>query len=98
MVFTHLARCLDPHQQPIQGGGSFFYPVSDSTLSWKLEARHTIAELNNLATCEQFPLCEHLQKKVGDISAGLLMVALEMESESLCGECPYFKVKEKSPT
>ena len=57
-----------------------------------------MTELNAPTNCEQFPLCEHLQKKVGDISAGLLMVALEMESESLCGECPYFKVKEKSPT
>ena len=57
-----------------------------------------MTELNNPANCEQFPLCEHLQKKVGDISAGLLMAALQMESESFCGECPYYKAKNESPT
>jgi hypothetical protein len=57
-----------------------------------------MTELNNPANCEQFPLCEHLQKKVGDISAGFLMAALQMESKSLCGECPYYKAKNESPT
>jgi hypothetical protein len=57
-----------------------------------------MTELNNPANCEQFPLCEYLQKKVGDVSAGLLMAALQMESKSLCGECPYYKAKNESPT
>jgi hypothetical protein len=26
------------------------------------------------------------------------MAALQMESESLCGECPYYKAKNESPT
>jgi hypothetical protein len=47
-----------------------------------------MTELNDPTNCEQFPLCEHLQKYVGDESAGLLMAALQMESERLCGEMP----------
>ena len=31
------------------------YLVDSSTLSWKLEARHTMTELNNPAKCERFP-------------------------------------------
>ena len=57
-----------------------------------------MTELNDPTNCEQFPLCEHLQKYVGDVSAGLLMAALQMESESLCGECPHYKGKNESPT
>jgi hypothetical protein len=57
-----------------------------------------MTELNDSDDCEQFPLCEHLQKYVGDESAGLLMAALQMESEKRCGECPHYKVKNESPT
>ena len=57
-----------------------------------------MAKLKNPATCEQFPLCEYLQEKVGDVSAGLLTAALQMESESFCGECPYYRAKQDSPS
>ena len=40
-----------------------------------------MTELNDPDNSEQFPLCEYLQKYVGDESAGLLMAALQMESE-----------------
>jgi hypothetical protein len=60
-----------------------------------------MTELNNPANCEQFSLCEILQKYVlqkyvGDESAGLLIAALQRRSESLCGECPLYKAKNES--
>jgi hypothetical protein len=57
-----------------------------------------MTKLNNPANCEKYPLCEHLQEKVGEIPAGFLMAALQMESKSLCGECPYYQTKNESPT
>ena len=57
-----------------------------------------MTELNDPDNCEQFPLCEHLQKYVDDESAGLLMAALQMESERRCGECPHYKANNESPT
>ncbi len=80
------------------GGGSSCYPVDSSTLSWRLEARHTMTELNNPDYCEQSQLCEHLLKYVGDESGGLLMAVMQIESEWLCGECPHYKAKNESPT
>jgi hypothetical protein len=55
-----------------------------------------MTELNNPANCEQFSLCEILQKYVGEESAGLLIAALQRRSESLCGECPLYKAKNES--
>jgi hypothetical protein len=57
-----------------------------------------MAELNDPANCEQFPLCEHLQKYFADESAGLLIAAMQMKFESFCGECPHYKTKNESPT
>jgi hypothetical protein len=57
-----------------------------------------MTELNDPDNCEQFPLCGHLQKYIGDESAGLLMEAMQMESERLCGKCPHFIAKNQSPT
>jgi ribosomal protein L24E len=57
-----------------------------------------VSELNDPTNCDQFPLCEHLQKYVGDEAAGLLMEAMQMESERLCGKCPHFIAKNQSPT
>lgn len=89
------------HPFPLNGPHRFMTTMA-AALTTLLTAQHsfgnwrrdtTMTELNNPAYCEQFPLCEHLQKEVGDISAGLLMTALQMESESFCGQCPYYKSK-----
>jgi hypothetical protein len=57
-----------------------------------------MTELNDPDNCEQFPLCEHLHKYVGDESAVLLMAAMQMKFESLCGKCPHYQAKNESPT
>jgi hypothetical protein len=57
-----------------------------------------MTELNDPDNCEQFPLCEHLHKYVGDESAVLLMAAMQMKFESLCGKCPHYQAKNESPS
>ena len=57
-----------------------------------------MTEHNDPDNSGQFPLCEYLQKYVGDESAGLLKAALQMETEKRCGGCPHCKVKNESPT
>ena len=55
-----------------------------------------MADSRNPEDCVHFPLCEHLQEKVADVPAGLMMEALHMESELLCSKCPYFQPKEEN--
>ena len=57
-----------------------------------------MTELSNPTNCEQFSLCERIQKYFADDPAGLSIAALQMESKSLCGECPHCKAKDESPT
>jgi hypothetical protein len=60
-----------------------------------------MAEVNNPAGCEQFPLCEHLKTIVSDPPANVLflrLTELQSKGKSACGRCPYLKPKEKPPT
>ena len=57
-----------------------------------------MTELSKRTNCEQFSLCERIQKYFADDPAGLSIAALQMESKSLCGECPHCKAKDESPT
>mgnify|MGYP001826325689 CR=1 FL=1 len=57
-----------------------------------------MTELSNPTNCEQFPLCEHLQKYFADDSAALLMAAIQIECERRCCECPHYEANNESPT
>ena len=57
-----------------------------------------MTEHSSLTNCEQFSLCERLQKYFADDPAALSMAALHMESERRCGECPHCEAKNESPT
>ena len=57
-----------------------------------------MTELSNPTNCEQFPLCEHLQKYFADDSAALFMAAIQIECERRCCECPHYEANNESPT
>lgn len=46
------------------------------------------------ADCEHYPLCQHLHAGARDIPVVLLMIAMQIEAESVCRRCPYFEAKE----
>ena len=51
-------------------------------------------KLRELKDCEHYPLCKHLQGKVRHMPSILLLNAIEIEAELICGECQDFEQKE----
>jgi hypothetical protein len=48
--------------------------------------------------CEHYPLCKHLQSRARDIPTVLLLIAMQIEADSVCGECDDFEPNEGSKT
>ena len=44
--------------------------------------------------CEHYPLCKHLQKRARDMPAVLLLIAMQIEADSVCGGCHDFEPNE----
>jgi len=53
------------------------------------------------ATCENFPLCEHLESIAGDIPANVLFLCseeMQLNGKSVCAKCPHFESKVEPAT
>jgi hypothetical protein len=48
--------------------------------------------------CKHYPLCKHLQTRVGDMPTVLLLFAMQIEADSVCCECHDFELNEESKT
>ena len=45
--------------------------------------------------CKHYPLCKHLQTRARDIPAVLLLIAMQIEADSVCCECDDFESNEE---
>ena len=44
--------------------------------------------------CKHYPLCRHLQTRARDMPTVLLLIAMQIEADSVCCECDDFEPNE----
>ena len=57
--------------------------------------RHIVEKIRDPEDCKHYPLCKHLQTRARDMPTVLLLIAMQIEADSVCGECHDFEPNEK---
>ena len=55
------------------------------------DRRHIVEKVREPEECKHYPLCKHLQTRVREIPTVLLLIAMQIEAESVCCECDDFE-------